>query len=145
MKLVSIEPTPNPNSMKLNLDESLPKGVSRTYTAEDRRDSPDYIDKLLNVPGVESVFHTADFIAVQRHPHMDWPGILVGARRAFAGASQESADGALEATEAPGTAIGEVRVEVQMFRAIPMLVKVSVGTEMPSRMLIWSTLFQTAL
>ena len=36
MKLVSIEPTPNPNSMKLNLDESLPKGVSRTYTAEDR-------------------------------------------------------------------------------------------------------------
>ena len=41
MKLVSIEPTPNPNSMKLNLDESLPKGVSRTYVGggQDPRES----------------------------------------------------------------------------------------------------------
>ena len=54
MKLVSIEPTPNPNSMKLNLDVSMPKGVSRTYTAEDRNECPDYIEKLLNVPGVKS-------------------------------------------------------------------------------------------
>src|SRR5712671_4309789 len=67
MKLVSIEPTPNPNSMKLNLDESLPKGMSRTYTIEDSAERPDFIAKLLSVPGVKSLFHMADFIAVQRH------------------------------------------------------------------------------
>src|SRR6185295_17200582 len=65
MKLVSIEPTPNPNSMKLNLAESLPKGASRTYTTADQGDCPDYIARLLEVPGVKSLFHMADFIAVQ--------------------------------------------------------------------------------
>lgn len=126
MKLVSIEPTPNPNSMKLNLDESLPQGASRTYTAEDRNECPEYIDKLLNVSGVKSLFHMGDFIAVQRHPRVDWQGILAGARRAFGEESNEPAATVHELDEA----FGEVQVEVQMFRNIPMLVKVSAGAEM---------------
>lgn len=32
MKLISIEPTPSPNSMKLNVDESLPRGIRQSYT-----------------------------------------------------------------------------------------------------------------
>ncbi len=32
MKLVSIEPTPNPNSMKITLDVSLDPGVKYTFT-----------------------------------------------------------------------------------------------------------------
>lgn len=126
MKLVSIEPTPNPNSMKLTLDESLPKGVSRTYTAEDKNECPDYIEKLLNVPGVRSLFHMADFIAVQRRPRMDWQGILARARRAFGEESEEVAQAEHELDEG----FGEAQVEVQMFRNIPMLVKVSAGAEM---------------
>ena len=129
MKLVSIEPTPNPNSMKLNLDESLPKGVSRTYTADDCGGCPDYIDKLLNVPGVKSLFHLADFIAVQRDPHMDWQGILARARRALAGDKEVGTGNAAEPIEAPKATFGEVRVEVQMFRGIPMLLKLSAGNE----------------
>ena len=78
MKLISIEPTPNPNSMKLNLDQSLPKGVSHTYKAANRNECPDHIEKLLNVRGVKSLFHMADFIAVQRDPRIDWQGILAG-------------------------------------------------------------------
>ena len=125
MKLVSIEPTPNPNSMKLNLDESLPKGVSHTYTAADRNECPDYIEKLLNVPGVKSLFHMADFIAVQRHPRVDWQGILARARRAFGEGSDEVAEAEHDLDEV----FGEVQVEVQMFRNIPMLVKVSARAE----------------
>ena len=83
MKLVSIEPTPNPNSMKLNLGESLPKGVSRTYTTEEKGDRPDYIARLLQVPGVKSLFHMDNFIALQRHPRTDWQGILARARQSF--------------------------------------------------------------
>ena len=43
MKLLSIEPTPNPNSMKLNLDEALPKGVSITYRPGDRTRPPPFV------------------------------------------------------------------------------------------------------
>ena len=129
MKLISIEPTPNPNSMKLNLDESLPKGASRTYTTADVADCPEHIGKLLNVPGVKSLFQMDDFIAVQRHPNRDWQGILAGVRRAFGEATEDAAAGIAEAPAELRAAFGEVRVEVQMFRDIPMLVKVSAGME----------------
>ena len=36
VKLLSIETTPNPNSMKLNLDERLAKGIAITYTNENK-------------------------------------------------------------------------------------------------------------
>ncbi|HEU4419999.1 MAG TPA: virulence factor [Planctomycetota bacterium] len=129
MKLVSIEPTPNPNSMKLNLAESLPKGASRTYTAADQSDCPDYIARLLEVPGVKSLFHMADFIAVQRHPSASWQPLLAAARRAL------GAEGAEDVPTAPAAvaldeAFGEVQVELQMFRHLPMLVKVSSGAHM---------------
>ncbi len=130
MQLVSIEPTPNPNSMKLNLSESLPEGVSRTYTAGTNSDCPDYIEELLNMPGVKSLFHMADFIAVQRHPHTDWQGILAGARRVFGEGSEAVVEDVAEAADELDEGLGEVQVEVQMFRDIPMLVKVAAGTEM---------------
>lgn len=128
MKLVSIEPTPNPNSMKLNLAESLPKGANRTYTAADRGDCPDYIERLLEVPGVKSLFHMADFIAVQRHPSASWQPLLAAARRAFGAEGAEHAEP--PAAVALDEAFGEVQVELQVFRDLPMLVKVSSGAHM---------------
>jgi len=130
MKLVSIEPTPNPNSMKLNLAESLPKGASRTYTAADQSDCPDYIARLLEVPGVKSLFHMADFIAVQRHPSASWQPLLAAVRRAFGAEVAEHAQPAAPAAVARVEAFGEVQVELQMFRGLPMLVKVSSGAQM---------------
>jgi hypothetical protein len=129
VKLISIEPTPNPNSMKLNLGESLPKGMSRTYTSEDKGDCPDYVARLLNVPGVKSLFHMNDFIAIQRDASTDWQGLLAQARHAFEEEGELTED--VDGTEAElDDAFGEVRVELQEFRGIPMLVKVSVGTQM---------------
>jgi len=126
MQLISIEPTPNPNSMKLNLGESLPPGVNHTYTAG-AGDCPDYIAQLLRVPGVKSLFQMADFIAVQRHPRADWQEILAGVRGAF---GSDCAAAPRDVAAAVDEGFGEVRVEVQMFRGIPMLVKVAAGTEM---------------
>ncbi len=34
MRIVSIEPTPSPNSMKINLDESLPQSETYNYTKD---------------------------------------------------------------------------------------------------------------
>jgi hypothetical protein len=66
--------------MKLNLDERLAKGVAITYTHENRGDCPAYIEKILAIPGVSSVFLVEDFMAIQRKPTAGWEDILSQAR-----------------------------------------------------------------
>jgi hypothetical protein len=127
VKLLSIETTPNPNSMKLNLDERLAKGVAITYTHENRGDGPAYIDKILAIAGVSSVFRVEDFIAIQRKPTAGWEDILSQARVVFEYASLNTTK-----PEPAGTSDKkwrEVTVSVQYFRDLPMLVKVSSGSE----------------
>ena len=127
MKLLSIETTPNPNSMKLNLDERLAKGVAITYTHENRGDCPAYIEKILAIPGVSSVFRVEDFMAIQRKPTAGWEDILSQARAVLEYASLNNAQ-----PEPVGTSENEwreVTVSVQYFRDLPMLVKVSSGSE----------------
>ncbi len=141
MKLLSIETTPNPNSMKLNLDERLAKGVAITYTHENRGDSPAYIEKILAIPGVSSVFRVEDFMAIQRQPTAGWEDILSQARLVleYAGVNntkpepEEMSSQALRAGRPRSQGDEEwceVRVSVQYFRDLPMLVKVSSGSEM---------------
>ena len=127
MKLLSIETTPNPNSMKLNLDERLPKGVAITYTHENRGDCPAYIEKILAIPGVSSVFCVEDFLAIQRKPTAGWEDILSQARAVFEYASLNNAKP--EPEETSDNKWREVTVAVQYFRDLPMLVKVSSGSE----------------
>jgi hypothetical protein len=111
--------------MKLNLDETLPAGVRRTYTAGQAEGAPDYVRKLLAIPGVRSLYHTADFIALDRTPKGDWQAILTAAREAL-----DVADGTAgpDALPAPGSAaepaaFGEVKVLLQTFRGIPLQVR----------------------
>jgi hypothetical protein len=127
VKLLSIETTPNPNSMKLNLDERLARGVAITYTHENRGDCPAYIEKILAIPGVSSVFRVEDFMAIQRKPTAGWENILSQARAVLEYASLNNAK-----PEPAGTSENkwlEVTVSVQYFRDLPMLVKVSSGSE----------------
>jgi len=127
VKLLSIETTPNPNSMKLNLDERLAKGVAITYTHENRGDCPAYIEKILAIPGVSSVFRVEDFMAIQRKPTAGWEDILSQARVVLECASLNNTK-----PEPAGTSDKEwreVTVSVQYFRDLPMLVKVSSGKE----------------
>ena len=68
MKIVSIEPTPNPNSMKINLDERLDPGKKYTFTKKDKSRCPVQFKDILDIDGVTSIFRVADFLSVQRHP-----------------------------------------------------------------------------
>ncbi len=124
MKLLSIEPTPNPNSMKLNLDEALPKGVSITYLPEDKLRNPVLVQRLLEVSGVQSLYHCLDFMAIQRVPSSDWETLLSQVRQILDGG-----DAAPETPRLDAEPFGEVKVQVQYFRRIPMLVKVSSSAE----------------
>ncbi|WP_068776845.1 virulence factor [Paenibacillus sp. FJAT-26967] len=126
MKLTSIEPTPSPNSMKLNVDKALPKGRSLTFTRDKREGAPGYMQQLLDIPGVTSVFQVADFIALDRSPKGDWKQILTQAREVLgSGDSQASLPGEDEA----GSGFGEVKVLLQMFRGIPLQVRVNAAGE----------------
>src|SRR5690606_13579198 len=125
MKLVSIEPTPSPHTMKLNLDRRLPGDKGVTYTADNREEAPELLRRILEVPGVRSVFQVADFIAVDRHPKADWREILAAIKGIF-GLEGETGGAAPVQT---GKGYGEVQVYVQMFRGIPMQIKLVAGVE----------------
>ncbi|GIP15779.1 hypothetical protein J40TS1_14210 [Paenibacillus montaniterrae] len=119
MKLLSIEPTPSPNSMKLNLDETLPRGRRLTYTVKEAAESPEPYRSLLAITGVKGLFHTADFIALDRKPGSDWASILAEARTVLQ-ADQELTAGIGQSS----TSFGEAQVLVQMYRGIPIQVRV---------------------
>ncbi|GAV10557.1 virulence factor [Paenibacillus sp. chi10] len=121
MNLITIEPTPSPNSMKLHLDETLPAGIRRTYSEDNRRSAPPLIASLLDIEGVKSVFHTADFIALDRFPNADWARILDEVRGLF---GQSQAESTQEEDLASWTSFGEAQVYVQYFRSIPMQIRV---------------------
>lgn len=115
MQLKSIETTPNPNSMKLNFNEDFGKAV--TYASSSSNQAPSFVHKLLNIPGIQSVFVCADFLTLNKDPRFDWKPLLETATKTF-----ENSDGLPlnnEATE-PTAA---VHVFVQTFRGIPIQVK----------------------
>jgi hypothetical protein len=121
LNIVSIEPTPNPNSMKLNMDESVPEGVSLQFSRESAAAAPPYVQRLLAIDGVRSVYQVADFIALERAPSAEWQRILSAAKAVF----EQQGEAAQSAAEPPG----RVTVFVQMLRGIPMQVKLISGTE----------------
>src|SRR6266850_3377129 len=113
--------------MKLNLDERIAKGIAITYTHENSGDCPAYIEKILAIPGVSSVFRVEDFRAIQRKPTAGWEGILSQARAILEYASLNNAKP--EPEEMSDSKWREIAVSVQYFRDLPMLVKVSSGNE----------------
>ncbi|WP_085521146.1 conserved virulence factor C family protein [Tuberibacillus sp. Marseille-P3662] len=131
MKLLSIEPTPSPNSMKLNVSESLEAGNNYNYKAEETYpEAPSYVNQLLRIEGVKGFYRVADFIAIERFPKYDWEAILPEVRAVFGEAEDRSESG--EASADPNKAaqgFGEIRVFIQKFRDIPMQVKLEVDGE----------------
>ncbi|GAE46297.1 PBS lyase HEAT-like repeat domain protein [Mesobacillus boroniphilus JCM 21738] len=124
MKIVSIEPTPSPNTMKINLDEELPMGKSNNYKKDSAAGAPEVVVNILKIEGVKGVYHVADFLAVERNAKYDWKVILPEVRKAFGEDAEESND-APEINEH----FGEVKVLVQVYKGIPMQVKLTDGTE----------------
>jgi hypothetical protein len=130
MRIHSIEPTPNPNAMKLNLAEGLPDGVKWSFTREEPSGAPPYIRQLLAIEGVSSVYQVADFIALERSPQADWRPILAAARSVLEGdGAPQPAQAAPAGTTGAGGEFGAARAYIQMIRGIPMQVKLMTGTE----------------
>lgn len=125
MNIISIEPTPSPNTMKLTLSETLGGSSRNSYTEKNKNEAPSYIQALFEIEGVKSVYHVADFIAIDRHPKVDWKVILPQVRAVFGEDSENQA----EVKALINDHFGEVNVSVQMFKGIPMQIKLSDGEQ----------------
>ncbi|MHA7137597.1 conserved virulence factor C family protein [Rossellomorea arthrocnemi] len=122
MRIVSIEPTPSPNTMKVLLDQEMKAGKSNNYKKDEADGAPPVIKDILAIDGIKGVYHVADFLAVERNAKFDWQELLPQVRKAF---GEDTLD---QESESPMEEhFGEVNVSVQMFKGIPMQVKVTDG------------------
>src|SRR5690606_28324548 len=83
MKIVTIEPTPSPNSMKVVIDEELPFGKSFNYSKDNVDEAAEEIKAILHIEGVKGVYHVADFLAIERNAKFSWESILSSVRKAL--------------------------------------------------------------
>lgn len=120
MNILTIEPTPSPNTMKVVIDQELAFGTAHNYNKQNADGAPAEIQRILQIDGVKGVYHVADFLAVERIAKFDWEGILAQVRVALG----EDAQAVAEAANRPTETYGEVYVHVQMFKGIPLQVKV---------------------
>ncbi|UTR14681.1 conserved virulence factor C family protein [Salipaludibacillus sp. LMS25] len=123
MKIIAVEPTPSPNTMKFTLNEALPEGKANNYTLKEKENAPQFVKDIFEIEGVKGVYHVADFIAVERHPKIDWKVILPKVRHVFGDHSEVIAEKKVD------DHFGEVTINVQEFKGIPMQVKVSDGEQ----------------
>lgn len=124
-----MEPTPSPYSMKINVSETLPDGHTENYKSTDNLDdTPDYIKKLFAINGVKGLYRVIDFIALERNPRVPWEEILPEVRKVL-GSEEETTDLFSKAANNTNTedAFGEVKVFIQMFRELPIQVKLQEG------------------
>ncbi|MEI3614012.1 conserved virulence factor C family protein [Pseudogracilibacillus sp. SO30301A] len=128
MKIVSMEPTPSPYSMKINVNKTLPDGQTENYKSTDLENAPDYIKKLFAINGVKGLYRVIDFIALERNPRVSWEEILPEVRKVL-GAEEETTDLFSKAVgnSDKEDAFGEVKVFIQMFRNLPTQVKLQEG------------------
>ncbi|SEQ81090.1 conserved virulence factor C family protein [Piscibacillus halophilus] len=128
MRIVSIEPTPSPYSMKINLNESLPNGQTEEYKQnQDLSEAPDYVKKLFAINGVKELYRVIDFIALERNPKVPWEEILPKVKEVLG--SDDEGESTEEASSSAEENFGEIKVFIQKFKHIPMQVKVEEDEE----------------
>ncbi|KLT17244.1 conserved virulence factor C family protein [Neobacillus vireti] len=120
MKIKAIEPTPSPNTMKIILDQELPMGKSHNYKKDTAMDAPAVIQSILQIEGIKGVYHVADFLAAERNAKYDWKELLAKVRQAF---GEKASD--VASAEIVDEHYGEIKVEIQLFKDIPLQVKLT--------------------
>jgi hypothetical protein len=83
---VQMSVTPNPNSLKFATNRVLWDGRPVTFTSPEQAFAMPLARRLLELPGVKSVFFLRDFVTVTRDPDVSWQplaGEVETAIRAF--------------------------------------------------------------
>ncbi len=75
---VIIEQTPNPNALKFTVGQDV-GGPTTVVAGQESEDAT--AQALVDLPGVTSVFMTADFVTLTRSPDGDWAVIADAAKQ----------------------------------------------------------------
>ena len=75
---VTITPTPNPNALKFTVPDTF--DAPKSFVAGVETDDP-VAGALLAIPGIVSVFMSADFVTITKGPDAYWDEIASGARQ----------------------------------------------------------------
>lgn len=124
MEIVRVEPTPSPNTMKIVLSFKKEDRTSNTYT-EVNDHNPEFINRILHLEGIKSVFHVMDFIAVDKRPKENWDTLLKDVTTAISGSDQDTDSNKNQVNEH----FGEVKAEVLKFKGIPYQIKLTTQDE----------------
>ncbi len=136
MELLSIETTPSPNCIKLNLNELVSTKALTLQKGADSTASPVVAQQLLAIEFVQSVFLVQDFITLTRKGNADWQTILAKAAqiigvsekadsKLLSQISQPQESTALNSPPHLSSDLGHVEAAIQMFRGIPVQVRVT--------------------
>jgi hypothetical protein len=80
---VNVQPTPNPNSVKINTNAKLFEGPGSTsLKSGDQTDHP-LASALLSIEGVDNIFGINDFVTISKTADADWDTILPKVEEAF--------------------------------------------------------------
>ena len=121
MKIVTIEPTPSSNSMKVVLNTELPAGTSFNYKKGDAETAPHPMSALLAINGIRGIYHVMNFMAVERVGNVAWETILADVQRVI---NEETTEIDTSVEEKANDSYGEVYVHVQTYKDIPLQVKI---------------------
>lgn len=146
MQLRSIETTPSPNCIKLNLNEVISAKALTLQKGGDQPNAPTFAQQLLAIETVQSVFLVHDFITLTRKGNADWQPILAEAAGIIGVAqdadstlldqvsqSQEPIPPASPTSQPHSSNLGSVEVAVQVFRGIPVQVRAIVADGQQAR------------
>lgn len=75
MEIVEVSQTPNPNTMKIVLQLSGEDYKPNTYTSV-KDDQPDFINAILELEGIKSIFQAMNFISVDKNSDSNWDNLL---------------------------------------------------------------------
>ncbi|MEN3822113.1 NifU N-terminal domain-containing protein [Staphylococcus xylosus] len=75
MEIVEVSQTPNPNTMKIVLQLSGEDYKPNTYTSV-KDGQPDFINAILELEGIKSIFQAMNFISVDRNSDSNWDDLL---------------------------------------------------------------------
>lgn len=146
MKLHSIETTPSPQCIKLNLDEPITRKSLTLSSNRNTPDAPQLARQLLDIEGVQEIFLSGDFITLTRNSRADWQSILTKAV-GIIGLSeeadvefnfhalplQENQSVPPNLSNATSQNFGQVEVAIQVFRGIPVQVRAIAADGQQSR------------
>ena len=107
--------------MKIIIDQDLPFGKSFNYTKDNVESAPVEIQAIFTVEGVKGIYHVSNFLAVERNAKFAWEQVLSGIRAVLNGSESTEEHAQIDVH------FGEVNVHVQVYKNVPMQVKVFDG------------------